>query len=463
MAHLDALGDGRAAALAGRPDGRGHPALLGDRRLGEPEAAVGQGDREQPAEALLHRAERDPVLRALGARHGGLDLAEVELDHVGERRLRGRPRAEEALLLAVALDEADLPLVAAGEPQVAQRLVVHGEEAHGRAVLGRHVRHRRTVGEGHGVEAGAEELDELVDDALLAQHLGHGEHEVRRGDALAHLAREPHPDDARGEHVDGLAEHDRLGLDAAHAPAHDAEAVDHRRVRVGPDAAVGQGDGPAADHPRLDHAREVLEVDLVDDARRGRHGAEAAERLLAPLEEAVALAVAGELDLDVLAEGVGRPERVHLHAVVDHEVHRDQRVDLPRGAAEALHGVAHRREVDHAGHAGEVLEHDARGAERHLHGGGRLRVPAREPEHVLLGDDEAVHVAQRRLEDHADRVREAIDARHAGLAQGVQAEQVDRPGGGGEGGAGAERVLGGGHGLSGPGRARGGREGEATG
>ncbi len=37
------------------------------------------------------------------------------------------------------------------------------------------------------VEAGAEEFDELADHALLAQHLGDGEHQVGRGDAFLEL------------------------------------------------------------------------------------------------------------------------------------------------------------------------------------------------------------------------------------------------------------------------------------
>jgi hypothetical protein len=41
------------------------------------------------------------------------------------------------------------------------------------------------------------------------------------------------PDDSRDQHRDRLAEHGRLGLDAADAPADDAEAVDHGGVGVG--------------------------------------------------------------------------------------------------------------------------------------------------------------------------------------------------------------------------------------
>src|SRR3712207_7461582 len=41
-----------------------------------------------------------------------------------------------------------------------------------------------------------------------------------------------------------------------------------------------------------DHARQVLQVDLVDDPRARRHAAELLEGLLTPLEQPVALAVA---------------------------------------------------------------------------------------------------------------------------------------------------------------------------
>ena len=80
-------------------------------------------------------------------------------------------------------------VVAAGDGQVVERLGVDREEAAGGAVFGRHVGDRGAVGERHGVEAGAEELDELADHALLAQHLRDGEHEVGRGDALASACR----------------------------------------------------------------------------------------------------------------------------------------------------------------------------------------------------------------------------------------------------------------------------------
>ena len=44
---------------------------------------------------------------------------------------------------------------------------------------------------GEAAEAGAEEFDELADDALPAQHLGDGEDEIGGGRALGQLARQP--------------------------------------------------------------------------------------------------------------------------------------------------------------------------------------------------------------------------------------------------------------------------------
>ena len=106
----------------------------------------------------------------------------------------------------------------------------------------------------------------------------------------------------------------------------------------------------------------MLEVHLVADAGARRHDLEVVERLAAPLEELVALAVALIFELDVLPERLRSAELVDHHAVVDDEVHRDQRIDLLRVAAELPHRVAHRGEVDDRRNAGEVLHQHARRA-----------------------------------------------------------------------------------------------------
>jgi hypothetical protein len=96
---------------------------------------------------------------------------------------------------------------------------------------------RSTTGSAAG--AGAVELDELADDLGLPEELGDREREVGRGHALAQRAGQVDADDVGRQEIDRLAEHARLGLDAADAPADDPEAVDHRRVGVGADERVG--------------------------------------------------------------------------------------------------------------------------------------------------------------------------------------------------------------------------------
>ena len=206
----------------------------------------------------------------------------------------------QALGLGVGLHQLDVLGAAAGELEVAQGLGVDREDRAGRAELGRHVADRRPVGERQVRDARAVELDELADHAVLAQQLRDGQHQVGGRRALAQLAAELEADHARDQHRHRLAEHRRLGLDPADAPAQHAEPVDHRGVRVGPDERVGIQRPVVLEHD----AREVLEVDLVDDAGVRRDRLEALERRLAPAQERVALAVALVLPLGVDLEGL---------------------------------------------------------------------------------------------------------------------------------------------------------------
>ena len=162
---------------------------------------------------------------------------------------------------------------------------------------------------------------------------------------------------------DRLAEHRRLGLDPADAPAEHAEAVDHRRVAVGADQRVGISDQLAILVLARPHGlREIFEIDLVADAGARGDDLEIVERRRAPFEEFIALGIALIFERDIVAERLGRAEFVDHHAMVDDEVDRDLRVDLLRVAAKRLHRVAHRGEVDHRGDAGEILHQHARRA-----------------------------------------------------------------------------------------------------
>jgi len=100
----------------------------------------------------------------------------------------------------------------------------------------------------------------------------------------------------------------------------------------------------------------------VTDAGAGRHDAEVLERLLAPLQEAVALAVALVFELDVAGKGGRRAEFVDDDRVVDDEIDRYERIDLFGIASQRNHRVAHGGEVDHGRNTGEVLHQHAGGA-----------------------------------------------------------------------------------------------------
>ncbi len=245
-----------------------------------------------------------------------------------------------------------------------------GKEAAGRAVFGGHVGEGRAVGDRHRVEAGPVEFDELADDALLAQHLGDGQHEVGRGDALAQFAVQAEADHLGQQHRQRLAEHRRLRLDAADAPAEHGEAVDHGGVAVGADERVGIGDldrlAVALLLRRPHRLGEIFEIDLMADAGAGRHDREVGEGLLAPLQEAVALLVLLVFARHVLRQRFRGAEMVDDDRMVDDEVDRNERIDLVRIAAERGHRVAHRGEVDDGRHAGEILHQDAGRAEGDL-------------------------------------------------------------------------------------------------
>ena len=234
---------------------------------------------------------------------------------------------------------------------------------------------------------------------MLAEHLGQGQHQVGGRGAGGQRAQQldAHHDWRRQVH--GLAEHGRLGLDAAHAPAQHTDPVDHGGVGVGAHQGVRDGHPPAVDLADLDHPRQVLEVDLVADAHPGRHHREVVERLLRPAQQRVALAVALVLALDVVLVGAHVAEDVDLDGVVDDQVDRDLGVDALGVAARLLDRGAHGGQVDDRGHAGEVLQQDPGRSEGQLGALRRLLGPPRQGAHAGFLDAARLQVAQQHLEE----------------------------------------------------------------
>src|SRR6478672_4431886 len=186
-------------------------------------------------------------------------------------------------------------------------------------------------------------------------------------------------DDFRREKINRLSEHSRFRFDSTDPPADDAEAVNHRGVRIGADECVGEENAIA-----LKHAfREVFEIDLVNDADPWRHETEGFERLLAPLQELVTLAVALELHLHVQPQRFRRTGEIDLDRMIDHQIDRHERLDDLRIASKLFHCAAHRRQIDHERNAGEILENDSRDDEGDFLLRRRLRFPVRQRLYIL--------------------------------------------------------------------------------
>ena len=367
--------------------------------------------------------ERHAILRALRSRHRGDDGGEIEFQLIGENRIGRLVGAEKALFFCVGFDELDLILAARGEAKIRERFGVNGEEAHRRAVFGRHIGDRGAVGKREARKTGAVEFDEFSDDAFFAQHLRDGEDEVSGRGAFGQAAVKLEADDGGNQHRKRLAEHGGFRFDAANAPAENAEAVDHRGVRIGADERVGERDALAVLHHAENNSREIFEIYLMADARIRRDDLEIFETLLAPAEKSVALDIALHFEIGVERKSVSRAELVHLHGVVNHKFGREQRIDFFRVAAKIANCVAHRGEVNNGRHAREILEQDARGHERNFFfsGAGRAGgIPAGEGAHVVAMNETVVFVAQKIFKQHLQRKRQARDVADAGAFERVQ-------------------------------------------
>ncbi len=306
--------------------------------------------------------QQHPVLRALGPGERWYHGAHIQLQRVGEHRVRRALIAPHALSLGVGFNQRNRLGLAAGEGEVAAGLRVDREETTGRAVLGGHVGDGGAVGEAQVRQARAVELDKLTDNTLFAQHLHDHQHQVGGRGAFDHFAVELEADHLRHAHRYRLAEHGRFGFDPADTPAQHREAVDHGGVRVRADQRVGVGDGAAVDLGGPDGLGEVFEVDLVTDAGPGWHHAEVFEGRLAPAQELVALLVALELDFGVLVGGIRVAEVIDHHRVVDDQIDGGNRVDLLGVSAQLDHRFAHGGEVYDRRHAGKVLQQHPRRA-----------------------------------------------------------------------------------------------------
>jgi hypothetical protein len=311
-----------------------------------------------------------------------LERGEVELDHAIVMALGMCFDLAIGLEQRAAAQCGARDLRAAGRLQIARHPLVGGEDRGRGAELGAHVGDRRLAGRADRARAGTDVLDDRVRGARDRELACDPQDHVLRRRPSAEPPGEDHRDAPR------IARLPRQPRDRLHCiRAADADRARAEAARVG-SVRVGAED---------QRAREgvVLEHDLVDDPGARLPEADAESRR-GRAQEVVDLAVLGERGAQV---GGAVDARLDQVVAVDRGRHRD-------ALAAGLH------ELEHAGLAQHVLEHDAVGAQR------ELAVP--DVELLALG---IVEVAEQDLLGQGERAGQAPPhhfevARHRGV-QGV--------------------------------------------
>ena len=149
-------------------------------------------------------------------------------------------------------------------------------------------------------------------------------------------------------------------------------------------------------------ARQVLKVDLVNNADARGNNLKSIERLHAPFQELVALAVTREFELHIEIERVLVAIAIDLHRVVYNQVNRHQRLYHLGIPAHFLRHAAHCSKIRQQRHAGKILQHNTRHHEGDFIGARCGRQPVSELLDVLFSHFLAVHVTQHRFEHNAD-------------------------------------------------------------
>jgi hypothetical protein len=185
---------------------------------------------------------------------------------------------------------------------------------------------------------------------------------------------------------------------------------------------VGVGEGLAIFRQRKNRLRQILEIDLMNDAGVRRNDAEVLERLLTPAEKCVALLVAFEFAIRIDEERRLGTVLVDLHRMVDDEIDGLEWIDLLRVAAEPGERVAHCGEVDDGGNAGEILEEHAGCAERDFLLDAAFDVPLCQGFDVRRLDELSVLVSEEVLEEDLETEGKAGGVAAGGRIEGVEAE-----------------------------------------
>ena len=95
------------------------------------------------------------------------------------------------------------------------------------------------------------------------------------------------------------------------------------------------------------------------DASAGWDNAEVVKGRLTPFKEGIALHIALIFPINIHLKGAGGAKLINHDRMINHQIHRVQRVDLFRIPAKRNNSITHRGQINHCRHAGKILHQNA--------------------------------------------------------------------------------------------------------
>ena len=139
------------------------------------------------------------------------------------------------------------------------------------------------------------------------------------------------------------------------------------------------------------------------DAGARRYDAEIVEGCLTPFQKSVTFAIALIFFRHIEPEGLLAAEEVDHHRVIDDEIDGGERIDFLRIAAEALHRIAHRGQIDDGWNAGKILhEHAGRPEGDFKLGLAAVYEPLGHALDMLAGDRTPILIPQQVFQQHLE-------------------------------------------------------------
>ena len=168
---------------------------------------------------------------------------------------------------------------------------------------------------------------------------------------------------------------------------------------------------------------QILQVDLVNDAKTRWHHAKRVKCLHAPLHELVALLVALKFQLHVQIQRLLGAKVINHDGVINHQIDWHQWLNGLGLFTQRCSHTAHGCQVGKQRHSREILQYHARDNKRNLFGTRCIRAPVCQLLHVQRQHLLAITIAQHRLQHNAQRHRQAPHIRIP-LGQGWQREEL---------------------------------------